>query len=59
MPSYRAYFIDGNDRVSSYKPIDARTDGEALQAAVQFADGCDVEVWDLDRKVGRIARARK
>ena len=59
MPTYRAYLINGDNRVTSYKPIEADTDAEALTAARQFADGCDVEVWDLDRKVGQLARAKK
>jgi hypothetical protein len=59
MPTYRAYLINDDNRVASYKPIEADTDAEALKAARQFADGCDVEVWQLDRKVGRVARAKK
>jgi hypothetical protein len=59
MPTYRAYLINEDNRVSSYKPIDAETDAEALAAARVLADVCDVEVWDLDRKVGRIERAKK
>ena len=59
MPTYRAYLIDDDNRVASYKPIEADTDAEALKAARQFADGCDVEVWELGRKVGRVARAKK
>jgi hypothetical protein len=59
MPTYRAYLIDGDNRVASYKPVDADTDAETLRAARQFADGCDVEVWYLDRKIGRLERARK
>jgi hypothetical protein len=59
MPTYRAYLIDAHNRVASYKPIEADTDAEALQAAREFVDGCDVEVWDLDRKVGRLAHAKK
>jgi hypothetical protein len=59
MPTYRAYLINDDNRVASYKPIEADTDAEALKAARQFADGCDVEVWHLDRKVGRVARAKK
>jgi hypothetical protein len=31
---------------------------EALTAARQFVDGCDVEVWYLDRKIGRIEREK-
>jgi hypothetical protein len=57
MPTYRAYLIDRDNRVSSYRPIHADTDAEALTAARQFAEGCDVEVWHLDRKIGRLERA--
>jgi hypothetical protein len=59
MPTYRAYLIDGDNRVSSYRPIEADTDAEALQAARQFVAGCDVEVWHLDRKIGRLERVKK
>jgi hypothetical protein len=38
----------------SFKPIEAETDEDALLAARQFTNGCEVEVWHLDRKVGRI-----
>src|SRR5439155_739330 len=31
MPTYRAYLIDGDDRVASYEPIEAETDAEALK----------------------------
>ena len=58
MPTYRAYLIDGDNRVASSKPVDADTDADASRAARQFA-GCDVEVWYLDRKIGRLERARK
>jgi hypothetical protein len=59
MPTYRAYQIDANNRVASFKPIEADTDAEALQAARQFVDDCDVEVWDRDRKVGRLEPKKK
>jgi hypothetical protein len=59
MPTYRAYLIDADNRVSSYRPIEADSDAAALKAARQFADSCDVEVWHLDRKVGRLGRAGK
>jgi hypothetical protein len=54
MPTYRAYLINRDDRVTSYRPIEAATDEEALEMARQFVDGHDVEVWLLDRKVGRL-----
>jgi len=59
MPTYRAFLIDEHNCVASCKPVDAETDSEALKAAHQFVDGCDVEVWHLDRKIGRVERARK
>ena len=59
MPIYRAYLINADNRVASFRPLEADTDAEALQAAHQFVDGCDVEVWHLDRKIGRLERGRK
>ena len=59
MQTYRAYLIDEHDRVASYRPIEADGDAEALQAARQFADGCDVEVWLLARRIGRLPNAAK
>ena len=59
MPTYRAYLIDDDNRVASYQPVDADTDAEALQAARQLVDGHDVEVWLLDRMVGRLPRTAK
>ena len=59
MPNYRAYLIDGDNRVASFRPIDADTDAEALKAARQLVDGCDVEVWHLDRKIGRLDSWKK
>ena len=66
MPTYRAYLIDEDDRVASYKPLEADSDSEAMQAASEamqaarrFVEGFDVEVWHLDRKIGRLARAKK
>lgn len=54
MTDYRAYLIDRNDRVVSAREIHADSDEEALNAAKQFVDGCDVEVWSRSRKVGRL-----
>jgi hypothetical protein len=59
MTTYRAYLINGDNRVSSYRAVDADTDADALKAARQFVDGCDVEVWHLDRKIGRLQRGKK
>ena len=55
MPIYRAYLIDKDDKVDSFKPLDAESDEEALEVAKQLVDGHDVEVWFLDRMVGRLS----
>jgi hypothetical protein len=57
MPIYRAYLINEDNRVSSCRAIDAETD--ALKAARQFIDRCDVEVWYLDRKIGRLGSEKR
>ena len=59
MPTYRAYLIDADNRVASYKPVDADTDAEALRVARQLVDGHDVEVWLLDRKIGRLDQVKR
>jgi hypothetical protein len=57
MPIYRAYLIDIENRIDSFKPVEADSDEEALAAAKQYAERYDVEVWLLDRKVGRLGRS--
>ena len=56
MPDYRAYLIDRNDRVVARKDIAAPSDEAALEDALLYAEGVDVEVWDHARKVGRISK---
>jgi hypothetical protein len=56
MPTYRAYLINVDNRVASYRPLETATDEEALETAKQHDDGHDVEVWLLDREVGRLKR---
>ena len=54
MPTYRAYFLDENDKIVSFQPIDAEADDKALELAKRFVDGHDIEVWLLDRRIGRL-----
>jgi hypothetical protein len=54
MPGYRAYLLDKEGHIVTYRPIEADSDAEALEIAKQFVEGNDVEVWLLDRKVGRL-----
>jgi hypothetical protein len=59
MPAYRAYLIEEDNRVHSYKPVDADSDEEALETAEQLLDGHDIEVWLLDRMIGRLSKRIK
>jgi len=45
-----------NDRVIDYRAVPATTDREALETSRQYVDGHDVEVWYLDRMVGRLSQ---
>jgi hypothetical protein len=58
MPIYRAYLIDKDDKVDSYKPVEADSDEGALEAAKQLLDGHDfgIEVWLLDRIIGSLGK---
>jgi hypothetical protein len=56
MPGYRAYLLDEEGHIVTYRPIEADSDAEALEIAKQFVQRNDVEVWLLDRQVGRLER---
>ena len=58
MPIYRAYLIDKDDKVDSFKPVEADNDEGALEAAKQFLDGraYAIEVWLLDRIIGSLGK---
>ena len=56
MPIYRAYLIDKDDRVDSFKPVEADNDERALAVAKQYVNGHDVEVWLLDRIIGCLGK---
>ncbi len=46
------------DRIDRHRDGSIRADEEALKAARQYIDGCDVEVRFFDRKIGQLERAR-
>jgi hypothetical protein len=55
MPEYRAYLLDESDKISSAAIfIQEETDDAAIQAAKQYVDGYDIELWQDDRRVTRI-----
>jgi hypothetical protein len=51
MAYYRVYLFNSENHL---KLIQAETDEQALKAAQRFVDGCDVEVWYRERKIGRL-----
>jgi hypothetical protein len=55
MPDYRIYIIekDGHIRRPS-QVIDCQGDEAALAHAEKHLDGLEVEVWELNRFVGRL-----
>ena len=55
MPSYCAYLLDRNAYIGTppYE-IEAEDDDEAIELAVQYVNGCDVELWDGSRHITRI-----
>jgi hypothetical protein len=56
MPDYRAYLVGPDGHFKSFEVITAGDDAAAIEAARQFVDGCDVEVWELDRKIAVLTR---
>jgi len=60
MPDYRAYIIgiDGHFIKAEFLS-DHPDDATAIEAAKHLVDGHDVELWDRDRMVIRLAQKPK
>ena len=56
MPQYRAFIIGLDGRVIKAHELDYPDDLSATEAARQFIDGHEVELWSLDRKVAEFDR---
>lgn len=54
MAAYRAYLIDTEGHIRAAKEIEADCDERALEVSKQYVDGCDVELWDGDRKIAHL-----
>ena len=52
MQGYRAYFVGPDGHVLSRVDLHCADDEEAIGLAKQVFDGRDVELWQLDRKIG-------
>lgn len=57
MPDYRLYRLGPKDHIMSGEWITARNDEAALQFVRDLKERDPCEVWDGQRKVGRIEHA--
>jgi len=55
--NYIVYVLDGDGRIRRAEWIEAASDGQALARANRFAEIGGCEVWQRDRRIGRV-RAR-
>jgi hypothetical protein len=53
MPEYRVYTIGLDGRFVRSDEIISSDDVEAIEAARQFVDGHDVELWQRDRRIAQ------
>ena len=51
MQEYRAYVMGPDGHVQSRADIRCDDEAEAIRLAKQLVDGCDVELWQLDRHI--------
>ncbi|QOG23487.1 MULTISPECIES: hypothetical protein [Bradyrhizobium] len=52
---YRAYILDDDGRITGVvHELDCANDEEAKEKAAQLLDGHDLDVWQLERHVGRL-----
>ncbi|TPQ34764.1 hypothetical protein C2U70_16470 [Bradyrhizobium guangdongense] len=54
MKEYRAFLLGQDGHIFDAAGFEASDDEDALQKAQSLVDGCDVEIWQLARKVGAI-----
>ena len=55
MPDYRLYFLDSDGKISHVVEFQRGTDDSAIQLAETHADGRDMELWSLKRRVKTFA----
>jgi hypothetical protein len=52
MQEYRAYIVGPDGHVESRFNLHCSNEAEAIKLAKQFVNDHDVELWQLDRKIG-------
>ena len=53
MPDYRIYVIGTDGHFERSIQLDCPDDNAAIEAARQFIDGADIELWQRDRKIAK------
>ena len=51
MPEYRAYIVGDDGHFMRALNFECPDDEAAKERAKQLVDGCDVELWQLERKI--------
>lgn len=59
MVYYRAYVVGVDGIFQAAHSLDCKDDEAAIEAAKQFVDGHDVEVWQQRRRVARLKAEAK
>jgi hypothetical protein len=59
MAEYRAYLIGDDGHFYDAFPLTSADDAEAIEMAKLLAIDHDVELWQLDRKIGTFNRKPK
>lgn len=55
MPEYRAYILNRDGHIGGFDPIVCSDDEAAIAAAKRLVNGQDVELWQADRMVTKLA----
>jgi hypothetical protein len=56
MQQYRLYYFDKNDHIIMAQDFAARDDDDALCHAVPLTKTHAIEVWQLNRMIGRLSK---
>ena len=54
MQEYRAYIVGPDGHVQKRVDLRCNDVAEAFELAKQLVDGHDVELWQLDRQIGKV-----
>ena len=54
-----AYLVGSDDHIQNAVHLNCADDDQAIILAKEFADGHDIELWQLDRKVATFPKVLK